>query len=414
VTTSRFAAFAVPVFRRYFLAVVLSQVGSWFQTLTVTLVIAQRTGDPFALTGASIAIFGPSVLFFWLAGWLCDRVSPRRIAIGAMVANAAVAPALVGVFARPDLDLGATFALLAVGGTASTFYRIASQSLIYELVGPGLLQNAVVWASLVNSSARVVGPGLAGTAIAFAGESGALWFNLAFALLAVVSMATIRERDLVPRRAAPAAAATASATPRPPRRPRLPGSILVILVLNALVCGWSMNVPLTVTATVSIQFEGDAAALALAHSATAIGAVLTAPLVTRARAVTATIAVLGVIAFGVAQVATGAMPTLPWFLGMCVVFGVGLALFQSSVAAAIQTGSPPPVLGRAVSLLNLGNFGLLPLGAVLVGAWADAYGGTAAFAIGGAASIVAGLVALAALAILRRSAARNAGPEDAR
>src|SRR5690606_4463313 len=127
--TPRFAAFGVPAFRRFFVAQFLSHTGTWFQTLAVAIVIAERTGSAFALSGTAIASFGPTLLFSWVAGRVCDRWSPRRVAIIATILLAATAPGLIVVFAQEQLSLPWLYAILAFGGSAATFVRIACQAL---------------------------------------------------------------------------------------------------------------------------------------------------------------------------------------------------------------------------------------------------------------------------------------------
>ena len=98
--SSRFAAFAVPAFRRYVAAHFLAQAGTWFQTLAVSLAVAQRTGDAYALSGVAVATLPP------LDPHL-PRLHPQHLgdgdAVGLGLHDGADEPAQVGQV-RPPLE----------------------------------------------------------------------------------------------------------------------------------------------------------------------------------------------------------------------------------------------------------------------------------------------------------------------
>ena len=394
----RFAAFGSPAFRRYFVAQIVAQTGMWFQTLAVALVVAERTGSAFALSGVAVATFTPTLAFAWLAGRACDRWSPRRILIASTAVIGAVSPAMIVVLTADRLDLLALYVALALSGSAATFARIAAQSLVFELVGGSLLQNASIWASMMASTARIAGPGLAGATIALVGEAGSLIVNTVLAVVGAILVATIRERDLVPRRAQ-----SGPGNARP-ARVRLAAPVVTVIAMNGVVCLVAMNIAIGLTAIVTFEFGGDATVLGLSHSLNAIGAVAAALVLTRLRRVTPVVAALGALAFAVGQLLTAAPPWIIVFLGMTGLLGLGMGLFQSGVATAVQTGTPPAQLGRAMSLVNLTSFGALPFGAVLLGALIELLGPRAALAVDGG---VCAVVALVTLLMLRRLGRRT-------
>ena len=55
--------------------------------------------------------------------------------------------------------------------------------------------------------------------------------------------------------------------------------------------------------------------------------------------------------------------------------------------AAAQVSVPPEHIGRMMSLVTLGNYGMVPFGALLMGWVIDESGGQTALAIGGAGAL---------------------------
>lgn len=395
---SRFAAFSSRGFRRYFLAQIVAQTGLWFQTLTVALVVAERTGNAFALSGVAIATFAPTLAWSWVAGRASDRWSPRRILIASTVVIGLVSPAMIIVLTAPVLELVPLYTALAVFGSASTFARVSAQALVYELVGEELLQNASIWASVMVSTARIAGPGLAGATLALVGEAGSLLVNTGFALVAATLVATISERELFPRRERAAGSIRVSDPAH-----ALSRSIIAVIVLNGVVSLVAMNVAVTLTSIVSFELDGDAAALGITHTLNAIGAVFAGFLLTRVRHMTAIAVALGAIAFALSQLLLAAPAELVPFLLLTPILGLGLGLYQSGLMTAVQTGTPPALLGRAMSLVNLTSFGPLPLGAVLIGFLIETLGARGALAASGVLCLVTAAVMIVLMRRILRS-----------
>jgi MFS family permease len=165
---------------------------------------------------------------------------------------------------------------------------------------------------------------------------------------------------------------------------RILGAIITVFIVTALlVRPYSTLLPAFVVNTL----HGNAKALGVAIAATGVGgfagALLTAYLGARERrgviwAVSAVVMSLGVLALG-----------FIWnvFLSLPVLFVIGTATltFLGASNTLIQTLSPDDVRGRAVSVYTMVALGLVPGGALIVGALGSIFGLHIAFIIAGAA-----------------------------
>lgn len=378
-------------FRLYFAGQVASHTGTWFQNLALQLVVLAATGSAQALGGVTIAQFLPILLVGMLAGRLADRIRPRTILIAtsALAALAAASLALVVGGERPDLVT--IYALVGLLGTVQAFDRIAAQAIVFELVGPAGLSRAVSISTIALAAARSIGPGLAGVAFQQLGPQACMLLNAASFLLAGVTLVLIRPGRLHarPRRDAARVVRTSDLL--------RDGTLSTLLVVNTVIALLAMNFGLVLTATVSLSYGGDAAAVGATHALNAIGAIVggfvaAARPAARVRSLAAACGVLGA-----ALLLNAAAPTLGLFLLAAPALGLAIGYYQGVLNAAAQSSAPPEAIGRLMSLVTLGNYGMVPFGALLMGWMIDAASGRTSLAVGGIAALACGaLVALRA------------------
>lgn len=369
------ASLRVPNFARFFTGQIISNTGTWFQNLVISLLVLQQTGSGSALALVTIAQFGPIVLLAPVAGRVADTVPVRRVLAFASLAAGATACGLAwAVWDESDLHLPLVLGLMALGGCVHAFDRVAGQTFLVELVGPRLLGNGVVLHGISNSAARSIGPGLAGAAYLALGAGPCLLVNAASFVPVLVSVVLIRP-DHLHRRGRRDEPARIIDGLREVRR-RKP--LAVVLVVNALITltSWSMNV--VITAVVVLTFAGGSGSLGAAHSLNAVGAVVGALLVARVGRLDARALTPALVVYAAVLLVNAAAPTLLVFLILAPVLGV----YQSSIGAAAQREAAPHMIGRTMSLVTLGQQGVAPIGALLAGAIVDLTSGQAAMAFG--------------------------------
>lgn len=368
-------------FALYFAGQVTSNTGTWFQNLALQLVVLEATGSAQALSGVTVAQFLPLLMFAVPAGRLADRMRPRTILLITSALAAAVAAALALVVAGEKPDLWLIYGLIAVLGTVQAFERIAAQAIIFELVGPAKLTSAVSISTIALAAARSIGPGLAGLAFQAFGAPTCMLLNAASFLLVGVSLLFIRPSSMHPR---PARSGTAPVRSIDFLRDR---SISTLLIANVIIALFALNFGLVLTATVDLSYGGDASSVGAVHALNAIGAIIGGLIAAALHRVTVRSLILATSAFGVALLLNAAAPTLPLFLLAAPVLGLGIGYYQGVLNAAAQSSAPPEAIGRLMSLVTLGNYGMAPFGALFMGWVIDASSGRVSLLIAGLAAL---------------------------
>lgn len=376
------APFRDPWFTLYFSGQVVSNVGTWFQNLALSLVVLQVTGSAQALGGVTIAQFLPILAFSLIAGRLADRIRPRTILLWTSAASTVLVSGLGVAVAFSDTSLWVVYALIAAGGTANAFERVAAQAIVYELVGPGQLSRGVSLSTIALAAARSIGPGLAGVVFAAYGPVVCMAANAASYLVVFAVMLAIPPARLHARH-------DIRMTREPPTPIRGNRDFTTIVIVNVVVALLSLNMMLVITATVSIGFEASAEALGAAHALNAVGAIAGGMLAAVPQSVAPRLLIGGAGALGITLLASAAAPTLTVFLLVAPLLGFGYGYYQGTINAAAQTSVAPAQIGRAMSIMLLGSQGMAPLGAALMGWVIDWSSGQTALYIGGSAALVA-------------------------
>lgn len=382
------SAFRVPNFTRYFVGQLLSNTGTWFQNLAISLIVVQVTGSASALALVTVAQFGPIILLAGPAGRLADTISPRRILMATSAAAVVVTGGLAMAVSPEEPSLPWVYGLIVVSGCILAFERVAAQAFVYELVGAGLLRNAVVLSTVYISAARSIGPGLAGFAFLTVGPAACLLINAASYACVFVAMLMIRTAELHARILPEGRRATVRENLRQVRSNR---ALMTILIVNVVVTIAAMNMNVVLTSVVSISFDGDAGALGAAHALNAVGAVVGGVLLTRYAKLGATTLVPACLLFAGTLAVNAAAPDLALFLVAAPLLGIGIGVYQGVLNSAAQQESPPHALGRTMSLVTMGQQGVAPLGALAVGVLVDLTSGQTALGVGAAVTAACGI-----------------------
>ena len=368
-------------FALYFAGQIVSNVGTWFQNLALQLVVLAATGSAQALSGVTVAQFLPILVFGVAAGWLADRVRPRTILLITSALAALVTAALAPVVAHADPDLRAIYALVALLGTVQAFDRIAAQAIIFELVGPAALSRAVSISTIALAAARSVGPGLAGVAFLRLGAPACMLVNAASFVAVAVALLLIRPSTMHVR---PARSAETPVRTGDLLRDR---GVSTLLIANVVVALFAMNFGLVLTATVDLSYGGDATAVGAAHALNAIGAIVGGGIAAALPRVGVRSLIVATAAFGGVMLLNAAAPTLGLFLLAGPALGLVIGYYQGVLNAAAQSSVPPEAIGRLMSLVTHGNYGMVPFGALLMGWVIDLSSGRVSLLIGGIAAL---------------------------
>lgn len=380
--------------RRLYAAQFLTQTAVWFRNFAVSLLILELTGSASALAWVTVIQFLPLLLLGPLPGRWADHGRPRRLLLAANVVSLATVLALAANPLNPQWLWG-LYALLAVSGVAQAFERPAAFGLTAHLVGSDRLGPSLARHTVAASAGRFIGPGLAG--LAYAGAGPKLCFLLAAALSAAVIglVTTLPDHSTVPASSAEEAAPVNGKGLDPLRRQR--PAFPIVMSLSALVTVAALNFNVTVTSMMTLELQSSVAALGLAHTLNAIGAIgggLAASARTR----------MGPYAFGPAAGALGGglllasgMGSTTQFLVLSPLLGAALGWYQSVLQRAAQTAAGPGKTASAASWVNVTTFGLTPVAALWAGYVTDAASPRTALVLGATGAMLAGGIALVTL-----------------
>jgi MFS family permease len=156
-------------FRILWLGAFTSTIGTWMQNVAKNWLVLDLTQSSFYLGLDSFLGELPLLLFTLIGGVVADRYNRRRLLTGSQYAQMACALALMALVYTERVSIWHILTLSFVAGTAQAFGGPAYQSLIPALVPKEHLPNAVALNSIQFNLARVIGPLVAGTALAWLG-----------------------------------------------------------------------------------------------------------------------------------------------------------------------------------------------------------------------------------------------------
>src|SRR6058998_1245343 len=143
----------------------LSEVARWMEHMVLSWLIWQVTRSPLPL--ALVLVFNnlPRPLCSPFAGLLADRLSRRRILMGAQFLNTATALAVLALLILEHLQPWQVFVAVSLQGVVKSLEDPARRTAILDLVGAGRLVNALSLDVLNNTTGKLLGPLIGGVLV---------------------------------------------------------------------------------------------------------------------------------------------------------------------------------------------------------------------------------------------------------
>jgi MFS family permease len=163
-------------FRLLWVAQIVSEVGDWFYSLAVYNLLLDLTGSKAQAVGLAVVLqVLPSTLAAPTAGVLNDRISRKRIMIGADIARAFVVLGML-VVRTPEM-VWLVYPLLFVETIGAAFFEPAHSSVIPNVVPPDRVITANALSSITWSFCLAVGASLGGVVAAWLGRDAVFLIN---------------------------------------------------------------------------------------------------------------------------------------------------------------------------------------------------------------------------------------------
>jgi MFS family permease len=181
-------------------AALVSNVGSWMQTVAVGALVTEGTGKSVWTGIVAAAAFIPIGIFAPIGGALADRVDRRRYFIGTTIGETFFATLLAVVVATGNHEPWLVTLIVFCGGVLTALGFPAYQAIIPELVPKEELLAAMSLGAAQYNLGRVVGPALAGVAVAVGSYQLAFTINAASfgAVIVALLLSHFAERPHTP------------------------------------------------------------------------------------------------------------------------------------------------------------------------------------------------------------------------
>jgi MFS family permease len=375
--STRFRALQHRNFQLFIAGQLVSLIGTWMQS-TAQLWLVYKLTNSAALLG----VFGfanqiPILLLASIGGYVGDRYDRHRSVIATQTASMILAFVLAGLTLTGAIHgpRGAWVVIFIafLVGIVNAFDVPIRQAFLVQMVGKEDLPNAIALNSSMFNGARVVGPAIAGFAIAWIGEGWCFFLNGVSFLAVIIALLAMR----LPR-------VERKPSTESPLRSLLQGfrfamgdlpirsALLLLSWLSLLGLQYSVFLPVFADQIL----HGGPRGLGLLMSSAGVGAVLGAlhfaartefTGLARWIAATATTCGIGLIIFSQSRV---------FWLSMVVLFVVGFSATVQMAATntIIQSRVPDELRGRIMAVYATMFMGVQPIGSLLAGGVAKRIG----------------------------------------
>lgn len=393
-------------FRFLFWSSTVSNLGDGIVLAAFPVLAVSLTSDPRAIALVTAAATAPWLLFGLPAGAVADRVDRLRLMFVVDVWRAGVVGALALLLSVGADSLLFLYVTVFALGAAETLYDSAAMAVLPAVVDEHMLEraNGRLFAGQITTN-QFLGPPLG--ALAFTAARGlpavldAVSFAASAALLVGLRPQVQRVEPLMPveQPVVPPPA------PRSPARGRLRAEVreglrfvwqhpnLRLLAIGAGVINFAETAAMAVavlfaTATLGLSASGYGVVLGVSAVGALSGALAAEHVVARLGGKVSIVAAVATIAAGLAMVA--AVPTPATFAVGLAFVGVAAQVWNVVAVSYRQRGTPAELRARVMSAYRFVAYGAFPLGAMVGGVVATAWGERTTFV---AAAVVVAVLA---------------------
>ncbi len=406
VGSTTFQSLHVRNFRLFFFGQMVSQCGTWMQTIALGWLVLHLSHNSGFAIGLVIALqFIPTLLFGVWGGVIADRFDKRTVMVCTQAAMAAVAVLLAVLDLTNTVQLGMIYVIVFVFGLALAVDNPTRQSFVPEMVSPAGVPNAIGLSSAIFQVARILGPAIGGVLIVVAGTGVCFALNAVSFVFIIGALLMMRTSELY--RGAPVerdGGQIRAGLQYVWHTPELRSTLLLTLIVGT----FAINSPVVLPLLAKITFEGNAEVYSWMTIAMGSGALVGALVVANRAQARGDVLLITGFGFGVAICVAALSPSLPVFVGMLVLVGAGQISFLATCNSLIQLTSDPAMRGRVMSVYMITLLGSTPIGGPLVGWISEQWGPRWGFGVGGLATVLAVASFGTAFVRARRAADRTA------
>jgi len=330
----------------------------------------------------------PSFLLSILGGVVSDRYNRFRVLLATQIASLLQAAVLTLLVLSGAFEVWQVLGLSVVLGCINAFDVPARQALLYDMIdNKEYLPNAIALNSTMVNAARLIGPVLSGIVLEKFGAAVCFLSNGVSFLAVIVSLLFMKLPPFIRKERI-----TSVGDDLGEGFKYLKSTPSISKVMLMLACMSFLALPYVTLLPIYARdiFAGTASTFGLLNSFVGIGAVAGALFLASMKPGINLKKVLFrcTLAFGVGLIAFAYMKSFPVALIVIAVTGFGMMAQTTISNTIIQTTVAPTMRGRVISYYAMAFFGMQPIGGLLVGAVAHAFGAPVTILCQGIATLV--------------------------
>lgn len=388
-------------YRLYFGGQAVSFTGSWVQQIAASWLVLQLTHSAVAVGALALMQLLPVTVLGLFVGTLLDRFDVRRIALTTETVYLLNSAALAALTLLGVVTVWEIYLIAIVQGIVQAVDAPARHSLVFQMVGPADLTNAVALNSSLGTTARILGPAIGGIVVGAAGPGVAFAlnsFSFVAELAALVAIDTSRLHHPLRDHGATVLGGALDALRYVARAPRAGVAFFGVLLLATFSFNFNVLLPLVADRTL----RSGAGTFGLIAAIFGGGALLGAAVNARRGVASLRVLLVGAFGYGAFELLLAPQHTLAAVCVLLFLIGCFYTQWGTTALATIQLEAPERLRGRAASLYFFAFLGGAPLGGLFAG-WLVSAGGTElAFLMGGSVAVLTALGGAARLAATRR------------
>jgi MFS family permease len=388
---SVFRAFRSRNYLLYFIGRAVSQFGTWMQRTAVIWVVYSITHSAFLIGVTIFAEQFPSFLFSFAGGVAADRYDRYKIIRITQITSMIQAVLLALLVYTGHTVVWEILVLSVILGIINAFDVPARQSLIHVvLTDQSDLPNAVSLTTATASLAQLLGPALSGIVLSAWGASVCFLINAASFGGVILSLLLMTLPPLQPKKSGKTMLGEFSeGIAYVWKTPSIAQIILLVAIASLLVMPYNTVLPVFA----KVIFKGGASTFGYITSFVGVGGVLGTIFMASRKpgAYLKRILFFSTVVMGIGLIGFALIRNFPVAMIFAALSGFGGIMQYTVCNIVVQSESEPRMRGRAIGILLMAIFGMLPLGSLLVGGVSEHIGAPATVLAQGVISLVLAL-----------------------
>ncbi len=404
-----FESLRVKNYRMFFAGQVVSWTGTWVQWVAQGWLVLRLTQSGLGLGLVTAIQWLPILLLGAWAGVVADRLDKRKLLIFTNASSAVLSLFLGLLTVTGVVTLWMVIVVALLLGVVTALDNPARQTFTMEMVGRSRLTNAVSLNTATFTTARVLGPAIAGITIATVGIGPCFLLN-GISFVPVTLALLFMDRSQL--RPSEQVARSKGQVREGLRYVRSVPVLKTLLVMMAVIGTLQYNFAVLLPVLAKETFAGDAGTLGLIGAAIGIG-MFAGSMTNAAFGRSDRRVLLGAgFALGTFTVLAAAAPSLWTSVLLMVPLGAASMAFLATMNSTLQLTAADDMRGRVTAIYFVLFLGSTPIGAPIVGWLSEQFDPRVAFAFGGVATLLACVYGLAKLPPLDAPAPEPDGDEE--